>query len=301
MLEQEGLYRDSSSFLARSEIYGRWFFCRQKLLVAWFHHCKERRAPSFRFLESEQVDAAPGQGSKGSPLWWATVCLRRGASNGRSAQLFSAFQQPREMNTFPTEEELCWSGVAAERKTCSYVLQQDGSACISDLLYTTWAYHLAEQVLLLSTEQGGFVRFTFLQVKAFPFIRSFVAAAVRWCTLPTCLPPLMLSPTEGNSERGLNLCTHRAGHHAGRSRGVRSMSSCSSGSLLCQCCRSDRLLQRLQPSLVLRSGKDADCSKLFSSFPSEPPLFSLWFRCHPLFFIQGTTKRIFYKEYVTID
>lgn len=33
VLEQERVCRDSSSFLARSELYGRCCFCRQKLLV----------------------------------------------------------------------------------------------------------------------------------------------------------------------------------------------------------------------------------------------------------------------------
>lgn len=227
----------------------------------------------FFFLQAEAASSmiSPLQREKGTQFYisgvWASWCSSWAREQGQPFVVGNYVSQEGSIQRQVSSVVLCFP--AAQRNeylphrgrallvrsgswktcsctlTCSCVLQQDGPACISELLYTTWAYRLAKQVLLLSTEQGGFVRFTFLQVKAFPFIRSCVAAAVGWCTLPTCLPPLILSPAEGNSKRGLNLCTHRAGHHAGRSRGVWSMSSSSSGSLRCQCCRSDRLLQRL--------------------------------------------------------
>ena len=111
VLEQEGEYRDSSGFLARSEI----IVLQAEAASTMISPLQERRAPSFRFLEFEQVDTVPGHGSKRSPACRATVCLGKGAPNGRLAHLRSAFQQPREVNTFPRGEELCWSGVAAER------------------------------------------------------------------------------------------------------------------------------------------------------------------------------------------
>jgi len=68
-------------------------------------------------------------------------------------------------------------------------------------------HYLAMQGLLLSTEQGGFVRFTFLQVKISPFVRSYAAAAVVLPSFPTCLPLLLPNRAVGEAKRGLNLRT----------------------------------------------------------------------------------------------
>lgn len=251
------------------------------------------------------------------------MCLGRGASGSLVSSVTLCFPAAQRNEYLPqggralSVRSGSWK-TCSRTLTCSCVQQQDGPVCYEEkcnwcyiltILYTTWVYCLAAQRLLLRTEQGSFVRFAFLQVKAFPFIRNCMAPVVGWPTLPTCLPPLMLSPTMGNSERGLNLCAHGAGRPCRKEHRSAEYEQLllwhSARSLPCQCCRSDRLLQRLQSFLILSSGKDADCGKFSSSLHSKPTLFSLWSRCHPFFFIrfviQGTIKRIFYKEYVTID
>lgn len=120
-LEQGGVYGDSSGFLARSELCGgRFFFCRLKLLVPWFHNCNR---------EGHLVLGPWSMSKLMSPLVWERgqpcVCLQRGAPNSSAVQQ-KRMPAPGRKSSVGQEWQL---KVRSHAVTCACVLQQDRPAC----------------------------------------------------------------------------------------------------------------------------------------------------------------------------
>lgn len=64
VLEQKRVCRDSSSFLARTELCGRGCFCRQKPLVPGFHHGKREGHPVLDFWSLSKSMQSQGVGTR---------------------------------------------------------------------------------------------------------------------------------------------------------------------------------------------------------------------------------------------
>lgn len=245
---------------------------------------QETRAPSFRFLEFEQVDAVPGHGSRGSSACQAAIRLRRGVSNGRLVQLCSAFQQPREMNVLPGEEDLCQSGVATERLVLlrlPFLCSAAGWTCLLPtqmqlvlLLSPPVHHHLGVPPGCAGfvTWHGavGLCQICISPSESIPLYQG-LCGSCGGVAHPSHLPASAdAQPNRGKLREGFQSPRPQGRTPRRKERRRKERRSAeherlllrlSARSLPCQCCRSGRLLQRLQPSLVLSSGKDADCGK----------------------------------------
>lgn len=113
-LEQGGVYGDSSGFLARSELCGgRFFFCRLKLLVPWFHNCNR---------EGHLVLGPWSMSKLMSPLVWERgqpcVCLQRGAPNSSAVQQ-KRMPAPGRKSSVGQEWQLKGSFSCSDLRVCS--------------------------------------------------------------------------------------------------------------------------------------------------------------------------------------